>query len=175
MDSTEIGVAPDKFKRAFERAKQLGLERVAHAGEEGPASNIWACLNDYQVTRIDHGVRCADDPCLVDELVAKRIALTMCPLSNVKLKVFPNLRDHNLKQLMDKGVCVTINSDDPAYFGGYLLDNYMAMYESLKLTFEDMVKIAKNSFEASFLPRTHIDRYLIEIERIYEEIKTRYL
>lgn len=171
LDSTELGVAADKFKRAFARAKELGLERVAHAGEEGPPSNIWACLHDYHASRIDHGVRCAEDPALVHELVTKHIPLTVCPLSNVKLKVFERLEDHNLKQLFDRGVCVTINSDDPAYFGGYLLDNYTAVCDSLNLSIDDMVALAKNSFQGSFLPRQAIDQHLANIDRVHAEFK----
>lgn len=172
MDSTELGVPKDKFKRAFARAKELGLERVAHAGEEGPAENIWACLHDYGATRIDHGVRCIEDSKLVDELVAQKIPLTVCPLSNIKLKVFKRLEDHNLKQLFDRGVRVTINSDDPAYFGGYLLDNYVATCTSLGLSCEVMAALAKNSFEASFLPRDLIDKYLADIDRLLDEFKS---
>ena len=173
MDSTELGVPNDKFKTVFARANELGLERVAHAGEEGPAENIWACLHSYGATRIDHGVRCDEDPALVDELAARKIPLTVCPLSNIKLKVFKRLEDHNLKRLFDRGVRVTINSDDPAYFGGYLLDNYLATCESLNLSVDDMVAIAKYSFEGSFLPRDIVDKHLAEIDRLHAEFKSR--
>lgn len=171
MDSTELGVPADKFKRAFALAKELGLERVAHAGEEGPPSNIWACLRDYHASRIDHGVRCIEDEALVDELATKKIPLTVCPLSNVKLKVFKRLEDHNLKRLLDRGLRVTINSDDPAYFGGYLLDNYTATCDSLGLSVDDMVALAKNSFEATFLPRKVVEEHLAKIDSLHNSFR----
>lgn len=174
LDSTELGQPKDKFERVFAKAKELGMLCVAHAGEEGPAENIWACLNQLNVLRIDHGVNCVQDEKLLRELIDKKTPLTVCPLSNIKLKVFQKLEDHNLKKLFDMGIRVTINSDDPAYFGGYLLDNYVATYQSLDLTLDDMVNIAKNSFEASFLPKVDKERHLQEIDRVYEQFKLSY-
>jgi adenosine deaminase len=124
---------------------------VAHAGEEGPPAYITGALDALGAERIDHGVRCDEDPALMERLVGEQIPLTMCPLSNVKLRVFDRLEDHNLKRLLDRGVRVTINSDDPAYFGGYVLDNYVATAEALDLSREDLIALARNSIEAAFL------------------------
>ena len=124
---------------------------VAHAGEEGPPDYIWQALDLLKVSRIDHGVRCLEDPILVKRLARERIPLTVCPLSNVKLRVFDSLENHNLKKLLDLGLCVTVNSDDPAYLGGYLTENFLASQKALKLTQNDIYTLAKNSFEASFL------------------------
>lgn len=151
LDSAERGNPPSKFARVFDLARAEGLMTVAHAGEEGPPEYIWEALDILKVRRIDHGVRCIEDPDLVKRLVGERIALTICPLSNVKLRVFDTLRDHNLKRLLDAGVKVTINSDDPAYFGGYIGENYIATAEALGLTREEIATIAKNSFDASFV------------------------
>jgi len=151
LDSSERGHPPSKFARVFERARAEGLIPVAHAGEEGPPEYIREALDILKVRRIDHGVRCIEDPDLVKRLVDEQIPLTICPLSNVKLRVFDTLRDHNLKRLLELGVKVTINSDDPAYFGGYIGDNYVATAEALGLTREEIETIARNSFEASFV------------------------
>ncbi len=152
LDSGEAGNPPESFEEAYRRATEAGLRLVAHAGEEGPAEYVRSALDVLGVERIDHGVHAADDPALVRRLAVERIPLTMCPLSNRKLKVVPDLRDHNLKELMDAGVVVTVNSDDPAYFGGYVGDNYLAIAEALELTRHDIVRLALNSIEASFLP-----------------------
>ncbi len=152
LDSAEVGNPPVWFFEAYARARVAGLHAVAHAGEEGPPSYVTGALDTLHAERIDHGVRCEEDPALVDRLVRDHIPLTMCPLSNVKLRVFDRLEDHNLKRLLDRGVRVTINSDDPAYFGGYVLDNYVATAEALNLSREDLVALARNSIEASFLP-----------------------
>ena len=151
LDSSEVGNPPERFAEAFELARTSGLHAVAHAGEEGPASYITNAIDVLGVERIDHGVRCSHDPEVVDRLVREQIPLTMCPLSNVKLNAFESMKDHNLKQLLDLGVKVTVNSDDPAYFGGYVLDNYLAAADSLDLTRHDLVHLARNSIEASFL------------------------
>ncbi len=151
MDSSERGFPPERFEEPFRRAVEAGLIPVAHAGEEGPAEYVRTALDLLGVRRIDHGVRAADDPALVARLAEERIPLTMCPLSNQKLQVFPDLRDHNLKQMMDAGVVVTVNSDDPAYFGGYVGDNYLAIAEALDLGRDDLAALAANSIEASFL------------------------
>jgi adenosine deaminase len=151
LDSSENGHPPSKFTAVFARARAEGLLTVAHAGEEGPADYIWEALDLLQVTRIDHGVNCASDAALCQRLAATRVPLTVCPLSNVKLGVFPEMAAHNLKQLLDQGLCITLNADDPAYFGGYLLDNYAAAQDALGLTRDDMIQLARNSIEAAFL------------------------
>ena len=151
LDSGEKGNPPQPFAEPYRRAVEAGLRPVAHAGEEGPAGYVWAALDVLGAERIDHGVRAWDDPALVERLAGERIPLTMCPLSNQDLQVFPDLRDHNLKKFMDAGVLVTVNSDDPAYFGGYVGDNYLAIAEALDLSRDDLVQLARNSVEASFL------------------------
>ena len=151
LDSSEKGHPPSKFTAVFERARELGLLAVAHAGEEGPPAYIEEALDLLQVRRIDHGVRCLEDPALVARLVRERIPLTVCPLSNVRLRVFDQVSDHNLKTLLDEGLCVTVNSDDPAYFGGYLQDNFVAVAEGLGLSRAQLAQLARNSIEASFL------------------------
>jgi len=150
LDSSERGHPPSKFARVFARAREAGLLTVAHAGEEGPPEYIWEALDLLKVKRIDHGVRCIEDPKLVDRIVAEQIPLTVCPLSNVKLRVFEHVRDHTLRELLHRGVKITINSDDPAYFGGYVNENYSAAADALELTREELELIAQNSFDASF-------------------------
>lgn len=152
LDSSEVGHPPSKFARVFDRARSEGFLTVAHAGEEGPPEYIWEALDILKVKRIDHGIRCIEDPRLVARLVEEQIPITVCPLSNVKLRVFDTMRDHNLKKLLDLGVKVTINSDDPAYFGGYVNENYLAAADALSLTREEIERLSRNSFEASFLP-----------------------
>jgi adenosine deaminase len=152
LDSGERGNPPGKFERVFARARSLGLRPVAHAGEEGPAAYIREALDLLAALRIDHGVRCEDDPGLVDRLVRDHIPLTVCPLSNLKLCVVGDLADHNLARLLRKGVAVTINSDDPAYFGGYIADNYRAVAGALELSSAELVALAENAVRASFLP-----------------------
>jgi len=161
LDSSEVGHPPGKFKNVYARAREAGLLAVAHAGEEGPPEYVWEALDVLKVRRIDHGVRSVEDERLVERLVQEQIPLTVCPLSNVKLRVFPNLESHNLKQLLDRGLLVTVNSDDPAYFGGYVADNFGASAAALSLSREQLLTLARNSFVASFLPdqqkRTHLD------------------
>lgn len=152
LDSGEVGNPPELFAEPYRMAVEAGLRPVAHAGEEGPAEYVRSALDVLGVERIDHGVRAGDDPALVERLATERIPLTMCPLSNQRLKVVPDLRDHNLANLMDAGVVVTVNSDDPAYFGGYVGDNYLAIAEALDLSRDQVVQLALNSIEASFLP-----------------------
>lgn len=152
LDSGELGNPPELFTEAYRRAVEAGLRPVAHAGEEGPAEYVWTALDVLGVERIDHGVRAGDDPNLVDRLIREQIPLTMCPLSNQKLQVFPDLRHHNLKELIDAGVLVTVNSDDPAYFGGYIGDNYLSIASALELSRNDLVRLSRNSVAASFLP-----------------------
>jgi adenine deaminase len=165
LDSTESGNPPQKFAAVFERARHEGLLGVAHAGEEGPADYVRDSLDILKVQRIDHGVRCEEDESLMDRLARERIPLTMCPLSNVKLKVFARIEDHNLKRLLQRGLCVTVNSDDPAYFGGYLNENYLAVAHGLGLTRDELAQLARNSFEASFLPQPQKDRWLKAIDQ----------
>ena len=152
LDSSEVGNPPEWFAEVYDRARAAGLHAVAHAGEEGPPEYISSALDTLRVERIDHGVRCEKDPAVVERLVRERVPLTTCPLSNVKLRVFDRLEDHNIKRLLDRGVRVTINSDDPAYFGGYVLDNYVATVEALDLGRDDILSLARNSIEATFLP-----------------------
>lgn len=153
LDSSERGHPPEKFARVFARARELGLHAVAHAGEEGPPAYIWSALDVLKVERIDHGVRCVEDPVLVQRLAAERVPLTVCPLSNVKLCVFGSMDQHNLKALLDAGLCGTVNSDDPAYFGGYMNDNFVAAFDALPaLDTSDAYRLAANSFEAAFVP-----------------------
>ena len=151
LDSSESGHPPSKFAEVFARARREGLWAVAHAGEEGPPAYIYEALDILQVRRIDHGVRCEEDPVLLARLARDRMPLTVCPLSNVKLKVFKRIEDHNLKRLLERGVCVTVNSDDPAYFGGYVAENFLAVQSGLGLAQQQLVELARNSIEASFL------------------------
>ncbi len=154
LDSSEVGHPPEKFARVFARCRELGLHLVAHAGEEGPPAYIWSALDVLKVERIDHGVQAAKDAALMRRLADERIALTVCPLSNQKLRVFPDLADHNLKQLLDAGLAVTVNSDDPAYFGGYINENFVQLFQAVpELTAKDAYHLAFNSFEASFAPQ----------------------
>jgi adenine deaminase len=151
LDSSELGHPPEKFERVFARARELGLHVVAHAGEEGPPEYMWQAIDLLKVERIDHGVACLQDPLLVAELAHTRLPLTVCPLSNLKLCVVTDLREHPLKRMLDAGLCVTINSDDPAYFGGYMNANFVQTVDALGLTRDEVVALANNSFEASFI------------------------
>ena len=153
LDSSERGHPPEKFERVFAQARALGLHVVAHAGEEGPPAYIWGALDLLKAERIDHGVQAIHDAALMQRLAQERIPLTVCPLSNQKLCVFPNLADHNLGEMLDQGLCVMLNSDDPAYFGGYLNDNFLQTFAALPLTAAHAYQLACNSFEASFVPQ----------------------
>jgi adenosine deaminase len=164
LDSSEIGHPPRDFKTVFDRAREDGLLTVAHAGEEGPPEYIWQALDDLKVSRIDHGVRCTEDPKLVERLREEQVPLTVCPLSNVKLRVFDTIQDHNLKRMLDFGLRVTVNSDDPAYFGGYVDENFYAAQEGLHLSRDDVYELTKNSFEASFLDAESKQRLLYELD-----------
>lgn len=150
LDSSERGHPPEKFARVFARCRELGLRLVAHAGEEGPPAYIWSALDVLKVDRIDHGVQAIHDAALMQRLVADAIPLTVCPLSNIKLCVFPKLEQHNLRQLLDAGVMATVNSDDPAYFGGYINDNFTQVFAATGMTPRHAYQLAYNSFEASF-------------------------
>ena len=151
LDSSEKGHPPEKFVEVFDRARAEGFLTVAHAGEEGPPAYIEQALDLLKVTRIDHGVRCTEDPKLVRRLQKEQVPLTVCPLSNIKLRVFDRMEEHNLKQLLDAGLCVTVNSDDPAYFGGYIGQNFRETAEALNLDLDDLEKLARNAVTASFL------------------------
>ena len=155
LDSTEVGNPASKFTAVYARAKELGLHRVAHAGEEGGPEYVSGVLDRLGVERVDHGVRSVQDPVVVRRLATERIPLTVCPFSNVRLKGVPSLADHVLPQLIAAGVVTTINSDDPAYFGGYAEDNYAAVAAQFALSAADMAQLARNSVEASFLPPDH--------------------
>ncbi len=163
LDSSEVGHPPSKFEEVFARARAEGYRAVAHAGEEGPPEYIWEALDKLKVSRIDHGVRCLEDAKLVARLAKERIPLTVCPLSNVKLCVFGELKRHNLKGLLGAGLRATVNSDDPAYFGGYVLDNLLAAQEALGLTKAELVALERNAFEASFLTDAERKKHLEEL------------
>ena len=162
LDSGEVGNPPEKFARVFARCRELGFHLVAHAGEEGPPAYIWTALDLLKVERIDHGVQASKDAALMQRLAQDRIALTVCPLSNLKLCVFPELASHNLRELLDAGLVATVNSDDPAYFGGYMNDNFTQTFAATGLKAQHAYTLARNSFEASFIDaaakRMHIDR-----------------
>lgn len=167
LDSSEVGHPPEKFARVFAQARALGLRAVAHAGEEGPPAYIWSALDTLQVERIDHGVQAIHDPALMARLAHSRTPLTVCPLSNLKLCVFGRLEDHNLKHMLDAGLCITINSDDPAYFGGYLNENYLQTFQALKLSAADAMTLAANSIQASFAKDADKARWLRDLDACF--------
>src|ERR671911_236833 len=164
LDSSEVGHPPEGFRAVFDEAREHGLLTVAHAGEEGPPEYIWQALDDLKVSRIDHGVRCVEDPKLVERLREEQIPLTVCPLSNVRLRVFDTIRDHNLKRMLDLGLCATVNSDDPAYFGGYVDENFQAVQKGLGVTRDEVYRLAKNSIQASFLDAGEKQRLSNELD-----------
>lgn len=166
LDSSEKGHPPNKFERVFEKARQEGFLTVAHAGEEGPPEYVWEALNLLYVSRIDHGNRSLEDLLLVDELVKRKMPLTVCPLSNLKLKVVTDMTQHPLAKMLERGMMATVNSDDPAYFGGYMNENYLAVAEALNLTREQIIHLAKNSFMASFLNEIEKQK-MIDIVNLY--------
>ncbi len=168
LDSSELGHPPEKFARVFSRARELGLHCVAHAGEEGPPAYIWSALDVLKVERIDHGVQAIHDAALMKRLADSHMPLTVCPLSNLKLCVFKNLADHNLGQMLDAGLCVTLNSDDPAYFGGYLNYNYLQTFAALHLNAQQAYKLAANSIEASFAPEPDKHRWMHELKVCFQ-------
>ena len=168
LDSSEVGHPPSKFARVFARAGEMGLKRMAHAGEEGPPAYVWQALDLLNVTRIDHGNRALEDAALIARLRESGMTLTVCPLSNLKLCVIDDMSRHPLKRMLDLGLHATINSDDPAYFGGYLNANYRAVAAALPLTRSDFVKLAKNSFSGSFLPQAGIEAHLLAIDAYAE-------
>jgi adenosine deaminase len=169
LDSAEVGHPPTKFINVFQKAKAEGFLTVAHAGEEGPADYIWQAIQLLDVQRIDHGVRCMEDPILLEELLCRQIPLTVCPISNVKLRVFQDMQQHPLKKMLAHGLCVTINSDDPAFFGGYVGENYLTAHQALNLSQQEIYQLAKNSFVASFLTDTEKNRYINELNTIIKD------
>lgn len=170
LDSSERGHPPEKFAEVFARCRALGLNVVAHAGEEGPPAYIEAALDVLKARRIDHGVRCLEDPVLTERLARERVPLTVCPCSNVKLRVFDTMRNHNLPDLLKHGLVALINSDDPAYFGGYMNENFRQVFDALPLTLDDARTLARNSFEAAFLDQATRQRYLTEVDTYFGRV-----
>jgi adenosine deaminase len=172
LDSSERGHPPEKFAGVYARCRELGLHVVAHAGEEGPPAYIWNALDVLKVQRIDHGVRCVEDPALVQRLAAERMPLTVCPLSNVKLCVFETMARHNLPALLEAGLCATVNSDDPAYFGGYMNDNFIATFDALpQLGEAQAYALARNSFEASFAPASRKAAWIQALDATFARLQ----
>jgi len=169
LDSSELGHPPEKFERVFKRAAQLGFKCVAHAGEEGPPAYIWSALDLLHAQRIDHGVQASKDEALMARLAQERVPLTVCPLSNQKLCVFPDLANHNLGQMLDRGLCVMLNSDDPAYFGGYLNENFLQTFAALPLNATHAYQLASNSFEASFVPEAQKQAWQMQLDACFEQ------
>lgn len=167
LDSGEVGNPPEKFARVFARCRELGFHLVAHAGEEGPPAYVWTALDVLKVERIDHGVQSSKDAALLQRLATDRIALTVCPLSNLKLCVFPDLASHNIKHLLDTGLAVTVNSDDPAYFGGYMNDNFTQTFAATGLQAQQAYTLARNSFEASFIDASAKRRYIDQLDACF--------
>ena len=168
LDSSELGHPPSKFERVFSKAMDEGFITLAHAGEEGPAEYVWEAINLLKVSRIDHGNRSLDDDQLIKYIAEKQIPLTVCPLSNLKLKVVEDLKHHPLLQLMEAGVMVTINSDDPAYFDGYMNENYIQIATALNFSKKQIAQLAKNSFKASFLPDKKKEKLISQVENYYQ-------
>ncbi len=169
LDSTELGNPPQKFEKVFQKAKELGFKTVAHAGEEGPASYIWDSFKLLHIDRLDHGNRSLEDENLVQELVKRDMALTICPLSNLKLQVVKQMELHPIKRMLDLGLKVTVNSDDPAYFGGYLNANFKAITESLDLNKQDLYQLARNSFEASFVSEQQKKEMIQQLDKYFDK------
>ncbi len=166
LDSSEVGHPPSKFERVFAKAREAGFLIVAHAGEEGPPEYIWEALDLLKVNRIDHGVRSEEDERLMTRLISEKMPLTVCPLSNLKLCVVKDMGEHNIRRLLQKGVHVTVNSDDPSYFGGYMNDNFIAIQEALALSHDELKQLATNSFEASFISDEEKQKWIEEIKAI---------
>lgn len=163
LDSSEVDHPPEKYQRLFAQAKKDGFKLVAHAGEEGPAEYVWQAIDLLEVDRIDHGNRCLDDDKLVQAIVDKKLALTVCPLSNLKLCVVDDLKNHPIKTMLAKGLKATINSDDPAYFGGYINDNFESLIKAVGLNDEEIRQLICNSFDASFLSKDEIEQHVIKV------------
>ncbi|GAA5557765.1 adenine deaminase [Acinetobacter schindleri] len=166
LDSSEVGHPPSKFERVFAKAREAGFLIVAHAGEEGPAEYVWEALDLLKVNRIDHGVRSEEDPALMQRLIAEKMPLTVCPLSNLKLCVVDDMQQHNIRRLLQQGVHVTVNSDDPSYFGGYMNDNFIAIAEALDLSNDELKQLAINSFEASFISEADKANWISKIKAL---------
>ena len=166
LDSSEVGHPPAKFERVFAKAREAGFLIVAHAGEEGPPEYVWEALHLLKVNRIDHGVRSEEDKQLMARLIAEKMPLTVCPLSNLKLCVVNDMKEHNIRRLLQQGVHVTVNSDDPSYFGGYMNDNFIAIQQALDLSNEELKQLATNSFEASFISDQEKQKWIAEIKKI---------
>ena len=166
LDSSEVGHPPSKFERVFAKAREAGFLIVAHAGEEGPAEYVWEALDLLKVNRIDHGVRSEEDPALMQRLIADKMPLTVCPLSNLKLCVVDDMQQHNIRRLLQQGVHVTVNSDDPSYFGGYMNDNFIAIAEALDLSNDELKQLAINSFEASFISEADKANWISKIKAL---------
>ncbi|MFV5491144.1 adenosine deaminase [Acinetobacter sp. ASP199] len=166
LDSSEVGHPPSKFERVFAKAREAGFLIVAHAGEEGPAEYVWEALDLLKVNRIDHGVRSEEDPALMQRLIAEKMPLTVCPLSNLKLCVVDDMQQHNIRRLLQQGVHVTVNSDDPSYFGGYMNDNFIAIAEALDLSNDELKQLAINSFEASFISEADKANWISQIKAL---------
>jgi adenosine deaminase len=168
LASSEVGHPPEKFARVFARAKQLGFRLVAHAGEEGPPAYIWSALDVLKVERIDHGVQSINDPDLMRRLVQDRIPLTVCPLSNLKLRVYPTLTQHAIGRMLEAGIVATINSDDPAYFGGYINENFTQTFAALQLGAQQAYQLALNSFNASFIDATERAVHIQRLDAVFD-------
>ncbi len=166
LDSAEKGNPPSKFQKVFEKALAAGFRTVAHAGEEGPPEYVWEAINLLRVSRVDHGVRSLEDPSLLKHLVDTQLPLTVCPLSNVKLKVFKDLKEHNIRKMLELGMRATVNSDDPAYFGGYVGDNFKAIQQALNMTADELVTLARNSFAASFITEQQRSKYMDMVDQV---------
>ncbi|WDZ52401.1 adenosine deaminase [Acinetobacter vivianii] len=166
LDSSEVGHPPSKFERVFAKARDAGFLIVAHAGEEGPPEYIWEALDLLKVNRIDHGVRSEEDERLMARLIEEKMPLTVCPLSNLKLCVVKDMGEHNIRRLLQKGVHVTVNSDDPSYFGGYMNDNFVAIQQALDLSNEELKQLAINSFEASFISDEEKQKWIAEVNKL---------
>ena len=171
LASSEVGHPPEKFARVFARARELGFRLVAHAGEEAPPAYIWSALDVLKVERIDHGVQAIHDAALMQRLVAERMPLTVCPLSNLKLRVFPTLEQHTLKRMLDAGIVATVNSDDPAYFGGYINENFTQTFAALGMTGQHAYQLARNSFDASFIGEARRKQYVERLDAVFETFK----
>jgi adenosine deaminase len=171
LDSSEVGNPPEKFARVFARCRQLGFRLVAHAGEEGPPAYVWTALDLLKVERIDHGVQSTHDAALMQRLAQDRIALTVCPLSNLKLCVFPDLASHTLGQLLAAGIAATVNSDDPAYFGGYMNDNFTQTFGALPLGAAEAYTLARNSFEASFIEPSAKQAFISQLDENFANFR----
>jgi adenosine deaminase len=168
LASSEVGHPPENFAKVFARAKQLGFRLVAHAGEEAPPTYIWSAIDVLKVERIDHGVQALHDAALMQRLATDRVPLTVCPLSNLKLRVFPTLQQHSLKRMLDAGIMATVNSDDPAYFGGYINENFTQTFAALGMTSQHAYQLARNSFDASFIDSSLRSQYLLRLDAVFE-------